>query len=271
MSRGVGALVVHSLRRIRWMLLGLAVLLGGFQFLLTQVASYMLRRSAFGQLSSLMPDFMRSVLGPQTLAFMSFGGIVAFGYFHPMVISAALALAISIGTEPAGEIETRFVDLTLARELTRLDVAVRSVIVFTIAGAFVLGLMMFGTWTGLTCCTPADAPRPTARLVLSLAISLGTLMVCWGGIAFAVAAASRRRAVAAGITGVAALAAYLLDYLGRAWEPARAIGSLTPFHFFDPVTLITGASLSMRNVAALVALGLIGTTVGALIFSRRDI
>jgi beta-exotoxin I transport system permease protein len=271
MNRGSGALVIHSLRRIRGMVIGLGALLGGFQFLLTQVASYMLRRSAFSELSSLMPDFMRTVLGPESLAFMSFTGIVAFGYFHPVVIAAALTIAIWIATEPAGEIETRFVDLTLARELTRFDVVMRSAIVFVVAGAVVLGLMTIGTWTGLTCCTPAEAPRPGARLVLSLAISLGTLMVCWGGVGFAVAAVSRRRAVAAGVTGGGALAAYLLDYLGRAWEPARTIGSMTPFHFFEPMTLITGAPLSIRNVIMLIAIGLIGTIVGGVIFSHRDI
>jgi ABC-2 type transport system permease protein len=271
MNRGLGALVVHSLRRIGGMLLGIAALLGGCQFLLSQVGAYLVRHSYFSQLSMLMPDFVRSIIGPQSLAFMSFTGIVAFGYFHPMVIGASVALSIAIGTEPAGEIETRFVDLTLARELTRLDVIVRTVIVFIVASMIVLGAMMLGSWSGLACCAPSGAARPGTRIILSLAISLGTLMVCWAGIALAVAVASRRRAVAGTVVGVAALAAYLLDYLGRAWDPARTIGSMTPFHFFEPMTLITGAPLSLRNVTALVSIGLIGTIIGAVILSRRDI
>ena len=43
--------------------------------------------------------------------------------------------------EPAGEVETRFVDLTLARELTRGGVIARTIVVFLVATAFVLGLM----------------------------------------------------------------------------------------------------------------------------------
>jgi hypothetical protein len=271
MNRRVIALVIHSLRRIAGVFLGLSLLLAGFEFMLTQVAAYMMRHSIFSQLSSMMPDFVRILLGPGTLTFMSFTGIVAFGYFHPMVIAAAVALAVAIGTEPAGEIEARFVDLTLARELKRLDVIARTVAVLLVATTAFLGSMMLGTWAGLTCCVPTDAPKPTVRLVLSLVFTLGTLMVCWGGIALAVAVASKRRVVAGTLVGVAALAAYLLDYLGRAWDPARTIGSFTPFHFFEPMTLVSGAPLSTQNTAALVAIGLTATIVGAVILSRRDI
>src|SRR5437762_10762230 len=119
MSHRTLVLVGHSLTRIRGALIGLGLLLAGFQFLLTQVATYLMRQGAFTQLSALIPDFVRTAAGPEALAFMSFGGIVALGYFHPIVIAALVGLMITIATEPTGEIETRFVDLTLARPLRR--------------------------------------------------------------------------------------------------------------------------------------------------------
>ena len=271
MNRGVGALVVHSLVRIRGMLFGLGLLLGGFQFLLTQVGSYLVRHSYFSQLSTLMPDFVRAMMGPQALAFMSFTGIVAFGYFHPMVIAAVVWLSILIATEAAGEVETRFVDLTLARELTRADVILRTVVVFFVAVGFVLGLMMLGTWVGLACCTPADAPHTPPKLIVSLAFSLGCVMVCWAGIALGVAAAARRRSVAAGAVGIVALTAYLLDYIGRVWDPARTISRISPFHYFDPTALVAGQPLSVSNAVVLVGAGIAGAVVGAVVFSKRDI
>ncbi len=269
--RAVPVLVAHSFRRIGTMLVGLTALLAGFEFLLTQVASYLMRHSYFGQLSTMMPDFVRSMMGPTSLAFMSFSGIVSFGYFHPMVIAATVWLSIAIATEPAGEVETRFVDLTLAHELTRLDVILRTLSVFTGAAVFILSLMMIGTWAGLTCCTPPEAPKPAARLILSLAFSLGSLMACWAGVALAAASVARRRAVAAGSVGVAALGAFLLDYVGRAWEPARAISALSPFHFFDPAQLIMGAPLDAAKVGVLLAIGATGAVIGALAFMHRDI
>src|SRR5206468_4039433 len=77
------------------------------------------RNQAFATLSSIVPEFIRSVAGPSMLAFMSFGGIVALGYFHPIVLASLLGLAIAIATEPAAEIESRFDDLTLTRPVPR--------------------------------------------------------------------------------------------------------------------------------------------------------
>lgn len=265
------ALAAHSLRRISGVLIGVGLLLAGFEFLLTQVAVYLMRRSAFSQLSALIPDFVRTSGGPMALAFMSFSGIVTLGYFHPLVIAALVGLAITIATEPAAEVEMRFTDLTLARSLTRRAAISRTMLVLIISGAAMLLLMMFGTWLGLSCCTPADADRPAARVILSLAACLAALMLCWAGVALALAAGARRRAVAGGIAGVGAFAAYLLDYLGRAWEPAESISAVSPFHYFEPMTVVTGQPLSVRDLAVLGAIGIVGIALGYIIFARRDI
>jgi hypothetical protein len=96
-------------------------------------------------------------------------------------------------------------------------------------------------------------------------------MVCWAGIAAAAAAVARRRAVAGAIVGVAALAAYLLDYVGRAWDPARALSRLSPFHYFEPTTLITGQPLRAGDVLPLLATGIVGIAAAYILFARRDI
>jgi ABC-2 type transport system permease protein len=242
-----------------------------FQFLLTQVAVFLQRTQAFGMLSSLVPEFVRSLAGPGMLAFMSFSGVVSLGYFHPIVLAALIGLTIAIATEPAGEVESRFVDLTLARPLARLQLIVRTLIVLGVVGAFVLGMMAAGTWIGVACCTPPRTPRPSPAVVRSLALNLALIAWCWGGVALAIAAAARRRAVASGLSGLAALAAYLLDYLGRVWDPARDVSRLSPFHYFEPMSLISGGQLSAMNVTTLLAIGLVGAIASAVIFSRRDL
>src|SRR5437667_1220957 len=118
MGRRTFVLAFHSAGRIRGVIIGLSVLLAAFQFLLTQVAAYLTRQSAFGGLFALMPDFVRTMAGPSALAFMSFAGVVSLGHFHPIVLGALVALMIAIATEPASEVETRFIDLTMARPLS---------------------------------------------------------------------------------------------------------------------------------------------------------
>ena len=271
MIRTTAVLTMRSLRRLLAVIAAIGAILAAFQFLLTQVAVFLQRSQAFSMLSSLVPEFVRSLAGPGMLAFMSFTGVVSLGYFHPIVLAALLGLGIAIATEPAAEIESRFVDLTLARPIARLQLIARTVVVLVLAGAFVLAMMAAGTLTGIACCTPSDAPRPSVIVVRSLAFNLALIVWCWGGVAMAVAASARRRAVASGVSGLTALAAYLIDYLGRVWEPARAASTLSPFHYFEPMSLITGAKLSGRNVATLLAIGLAGTIAAAVIFSRRDL
>ena len=269
--RATLVLAVHSLKRVRVVVAAIATVLVGFQFLLTQVAVVLDRNQAFGALTSIVPDFIREVAGPSMLAFMSFSGIVALGYFHPIVLASLLGLTIAIATEPAGEIETRFDDLTLTRPVPRGAVIARSVIVMVTVLCGILVLMTLGSWTGLTCCTPATVPRPSSALLRSLALTLGAIVWCWGGLALAAAAAVRRRAVAAGLAGVAALAMYLLDYLGRVWEPLSRVSPASPFHYFEPMTLITGAPLNVAHLAILMAVGSAGAVASHIIFARRDL
>jgi hypothetical protein len=261
----------YSLRRMRAVLIGLGVLLGLFQFLLTQVASYLQTNTAFDQLSMLMPEFMRNIAGPSALAFMSFPGIVALGYFHPMIITALVGVMIAVATEPAAEVETRFVDLTLARPMTRAQMMTRTLLVLVACGGAMLAVMTAGTWVGLACCVANDAPPVSTRLIASLAGGLAAIMACWGGVTLAIASASRRRAVAGAIAGVSALAAFLLDYLGRAWEPAWIFSVVSPFHYFDPMAVIGGQPLSAWNVGVLGAIAVTGTAIGYAVFAHRDI
>jgi beta-exotoxin I transport system permease protein len=271
MSRRTLVLVGHSLRRIRIVLVGLGLLLAAFQFLLTEVAAYLTRQGAFSQLADLIPDFVRTAIGPETLAFTSFTGIVSLGYFHPIVITSLVGLMIAIATEPVGEIEMRFVDLTLARPLQRREAITRTLLVLCLAGILMLTVMVAGTWSGLVCCAPVDVERPTFGLIVSLAFNLATLMVCWAGVALAIGMATRRRSVAGAVAGVLALGAYLLDYLGRAWQPAAAVSTLSPFHYFEPMTLVMGQPGDGWNVVVLISIGLAGLVISYIVMGRRDI
>ena len=96
-------------------------------------------------------------------------------------------------------------------------------------------------------------------------------MTAWGGVSLAIAASAKRRAVAGTVAGVSALAAYLLDYLGRAWEPAQSISRLSPFRYFETMPIVMGEPLSLTNVAVLVGVGALGAAIGFVRFARRDI
>jgi ABC-2 type transport system permease protein len=264
-------LITYSLRRVRTLVVAMAGLLAVFQVFLIVIARSLQRSGSFDQLATMIPPFVRQLLGPSFISFMSFSGIVCLGYFHVAVMGSLIGMSISLGTMQTSEIELGFMDLILARPLARHWVITRSIAVALVSILVVLGMMVIGTWAGLKALAPKEVPWPASSLVLSLVTNLAALMLCWNAIAIAIGSAARRRTVASGIAGVLALAMFLLDYVARAWEPAGSVAWLSPFRYFSPFALLTGESLSMSNLAVLFGIALTGFAVSYVVFSRRDI
>lgn len=269
--KGLLVLLAHSLKRVRTIVIAMGVLLVVFQVFLIVVARSIQRSNTFEQMGSLMPAFVREMLGPSFASMMSFSGIVCLGYFHLAVMGALVALSIALGTMPTSEVETGFMDLILSRPLARHWVITRSTIVVMICTSILLAMMMAGTWAGLNGLAPKDIAWPEPRLVLSLAINLGLLMLCWSGIAMAIGAASRRRSVASVIAGLLALAMFLLDYVARAWQPAQTVAWLSPFRYHSPFELLMGKALPVGNILVLTGFAVAGFALAYFLFSRRDI
>jgi ABC-2 type transport system permease protein len=135
----------------------------------------------------------------------------------------------------------------------------------------VLGMMLIGTWAGLTWLADNGVRWPSSTLVLSLAVNLAVLMLSWNAIAMAIGAGARRRSVAGGLAGLLALAMYLLDYIARAWAPAERVAWLSPFRYYSPFEMLMGDGLSRKNLAILGCITVVGLALAYVLFSRRDI
>jgi ABC-2 type transport system permease protein len=249
----------------------MGLLLAAFQVLLTLVARSLQDSNAFDQLSSMIPDFMRQLMGPTVVGLMSFSGIVTVGYFHIAVMGSLVGLSIALATQPASEVETKFMDLVLARPLARHWVITRTIALLIICIVSVLIMMMTGTWIGLRFLAPEGVNLPSISLIFSLAINLGALLLCWGGIGLALSSVSRRRTVAGALTGLFALATFLLDYIARAWSPAEAVAWLSPFRYYSPLDIVMGFDVPAHNLWLLLGIALVGFLLAYFLFSRRDI
>ncbi|MEK6322458.1 MAG: hypothetical protein AABN33_12330 [Acidobacteriota bacterium] len=264
-------LLAHSLKRVRTLVVAMAVLLAVFQVFLIVVARSIQGSGSFEQLGELMPPFVREVMGPSFTGLMSFSGIVCVGYFHLAVMGSLVGLAIAIGTMPTSEIETGFMDLILSRPLARHWIITRSIIVMMICTVAVLGMMMLGTWAGLNGLAPKEAAWPAPSLILRLVMNLGVLMLCWNAVAMAIGSAARRRSVAGGLAGLLALTMFLLDYVARAWTPAEQIAWLSPFRYYSPFELLMGNALPAKNLLVLAGIAGLGFSLAYVLFSRRDV
>ena len=265
------ALIVESLHRVRRLLLASGVLLAAFQVVLILQANSIQTSNSFAQMGELVPPFVREVLGPSFVAFLTFKGIVCLGYSHPVVMGALVSISVMLATIPVMEIESGFIDLVLARPLARHWIVTRSLLVALIATVYLLAMMALGTWIGLSNFAAKDAGWPSVELVGSLALNLGLLMFCWAGIAMAIGCACRRRGSAGAIAGLLALTAYLTDYIGRAWKPAESVAWLSPFRYYTPFESVMGSALSAKGLCVLGGIAVASFALAYGLYARRDI
>jgi ABC-2 type transport system permease protein len=268
---GAWILLSHSLKRSRTLVLATGAVLACFQLILVEVAGSIQTSGGFEQLAALLPPFVRELIGPALVSFLSFAGIVCVGYFHLMVMTSLTAVGMALATGPVSEIETGFMDLILARTLARHWVITRSVVLVILSATILLAMMLTGTWVGLMTLAPKAALWPAPKLLLSLAANLGMLMLAWSGIAMAIGAASNRRSVATALAGLLALATFLLDYVGRLWKPAETVAWLSPFRYFSPFDLVMGLPLPLKNLGVLAGIAVAGFAAAYVVFQRRDI
>lgn len=268
--RGALLLFRLSLKRARLLLGVTGLLLALVQVLRVRIAEKIYDAGQFDQLNSVLSTYLREIIGSSLGSIMSFSGIICGVYFDTGYIIALLALVIALSTLPASERETGFADLILARPVARHWLITRTIALVLFAILLMLAMMMAGTWAGLMLFAPPDAPWPTVRQTLALALTLGTLLACWSGVAMALGAVCRR-GVASATTSLIAFLALILDWAHRAWPPLDWADWLSPFRYFSPYELVAGKPVQWENLLVLWAIAATGYTLAYLIVSQRDI
>ena len=265
---GVITLVRHSLRRWRGFLAATTLVLVVFQFFMILAARSLELSGRFRLLEAVLPAFMTEA---SNMIAASFTGFVLFGYSHPLVQLFLIATAIALGSEPAAEIDTKFIDLLMSRPLPRTAPINRTLVMLILAAVGAMVCMLAATWSGLRLLAPASARQPTARVVVSLAANLACLVLAWGGMTVALASLSRRRSTVAATTGLLAFTMSVLDYVGRFWDAVAPIARVSPFHYFDPFGMMGGQPLATSNVVTLLSIFVAGAVIANIAYARRDL
>lgn len=264
----LSTIVRHSIRRRRGLMAASLLVLLGFQLALALAARGLELSGTFTRLRAFIPTIMQPFMD---LSALSFGGLVAFGYSHPVVLALLVAMAIAVGTEPAGEVESGFVDLLMARPVSRGQAIQRTVVVLLAATLAEVGVILFGSLAGVALLAPEGADAPSWNVLLSLAASLALLVLAWGGIGLAVASFMTRRVTAAATTALLAFSTFVLDYLGRIWEEAETLARLSPFHYFNPLRLLSGQPPPLVDLVVLGSIFVAGSAIAMSAWSRRDL
>jgi ABC-type transport system involved in multi-copper enzyme maturation permease subunit len=262
------ALLGRSFRRSRWLLASLAGVLALFQVLVVLAASYLQEQQGFSQIVAVLPVMAQQFLGG---IFSSFGAMVAVGYFHPVVVIAFVGVSIAMASEPSADLESGVVDLVLARPVRRSRLVTRSILFTAFMSLGLVVMMVTTTAASLALIRPAGSNAPVVRSVVKLAANLLAVAWCLGALSLAASAILKRRATAAGSAGIVALALYLLNALADLSSAFRRYGPYSPFHYFQPMAIISGSSRWQTDSAWLLTVAAALSAIAYAAWSRRDL
>jgi ABC-2 type transport system permease protein len=222
----------------------------------------------FELLEMILPEAVRALITSQ-IGNLSFPGMVGFGFQHPVVLAATIGLMLVLATLPAAERESGFLDLILARPVSR-GAYLSGVISAMIVCAAMLPLaLVAGAAAGLSL---VDAPDeiPWFRYFHS-ASRLTALLLCVGGYALLLASRCRRRGPAVAQAVGLTLVFFWFNLMARLWAPLGRFAWLTPFDYFDPIDAATGAHAPLLNPAILLIVFALCSAGALRLFARSDL
>jgi hypothetical protein len=261
-------LIRRSLRRIAPVWLGMAGVLGFFQIVLVLVAASYQDAGSFDRLSTLLPAFAQRAFGT---AMTSFGGLTTVSFYETGIILMVALFAIFVAAEPAGDVAAGFVDMVVARPIPRHWIVTRSLLVMLITTLTLPLTMGACLWIGLVTLAPSHVRWPEPRLVLNLMAHLTLVASSFGAASLAAAGWARRRATAQASVGLAAIALYLIDFLGIWAKTMWSINRVSPFHFYQGSAVLEGRANTVRDLSVLAAATAVASTIAYWQFNRRDL
>jgi hypothetical protein len=267
----LAALIGRSVARARGVLVGVAVLLAGFQVALVLQAASLHEEQAFAAAGRLIPAFVQRWLGETMFALGSFGGVVSFGYFHPVIVLVFAMVTAFIASDPAADVEEGYVDLLLARPVPRRAIVTRSAVLLAACPAGLATLMMITTWTMTALVAPPSAQWPSLPTILTLSAHLVLVAWCFGAFSLALAVGARRRASAFAPAAIAAVALYLVNVLAASWSPARTLDLLSPFHYYQGTRVLAGMTSPGRDLLVLASSAAVLVAFSYSRFTTRDL
>jgi ABC-2 type transport system permease protein len=267
-SEMIRPLFTRNLRHHLVLLIVLLAWLALVELLIVWIVGHIERGPGVRQLfEQVLPLGMQQVLGSQ-LGMLSFTALAGFGFQHPLALAGAIAFVIAVATVPAGERESGFLDLVMARPVPRVSYFF-AVLLLLLLGAFAMPLApLLGLRAGL------GLLQSTVEIEWSRyapgALGLACILLTISGYTMLLASFARRRGTAAAQATALTLIFFWIDLLSPIWEPIRAIDWISPFHYFKPVRSAITGDAPWDHYLLLLGISLITTALALLIFRRRD-
>ncbi len=255
-----------ALVRARGRLISLSIGVAVFMFLVG-LSYAAVDQNTVRELYDSLPPALRAFSGAADIA--SPGGYLGSTFIHPVPLVIQGAIAISLATAPARDLDSGLAELILSRDLSRRA--------WLAAHAIATGLSLL--LVGLAATAGALVSVLVVEDLGSIAmadlakVTVGTLLTFFsiGGIALLCSAVIRSGARAVGWAAGITVVMYALNYLAQVWKIAEPLGPLSVFHYFDPGVILSRGQLDTSDVVALALIAIATTVAAHVVIAWREI
>jgi len=193
-----------------------------------------------------------------------------FVFVHPVILSIGWAYVTIAATGAiTGEFENGTADLLLSLPISRRRVYASVTMWIAISAPLIPLALWLGIWVGTR---TVDMPDPMDLWRLRLVvINSAAMLLAVAGMAVLIAAVSQRRGRAMGFTFGLLLCLFLLNWLAAFWKPAEQLGLIGVMRYFRPYVILRENRLPIVDVSVLLGIAITTWTIGAIVYTRRDI
>ena len=259
------AIFRHTLRRFRGQILGWGIGLGSLGVYVVYFYNTMLaQREQWESLMQAFPPEMMAFFGGMTDLISPEGYLNGIFFSYMPIVLGTFAILAGSGLFAADE-ENGTLDLIMAHPITRAALFAGRFLAFMVAAIAILAL----TWLFSAGTLPfSDLPVTAGELALPF-ISLFAVILLFGCLALLFSMILPSRSMAATLSGLILVAAYIVDSLQNLNDRPEPAVSFNPLHYFQSAGALAG--LNWAWLGGLLAASLLLALLAYLLFQQRDI
>lgn len=254
-----------SLGRARGRVLILAVAFALFEYLVA-LSYAAVDENAVRALYESLPPALRAFAGAADVA--SPGGYLGSAYIHPIPLVIQGALAISMATAAARDLEDGSAELILSRPIRRWRWLAAQAVAMSVALVVVAVGGFFGGAIGVL--TVADLGDVSLSGLLIVSGGGLLLSLAIGAVALAASAGVRGGGRAVGWAAGFAVVSYAINYLAEVWTLISPLGRVSVYWYYDPGVILSRTEMTPSSVLVLALVAIVGTAFALVLIERRE-
>lgn len=254
-----------SLGRARSRIVILAVAFGLFEFLVA-LSYAAVDQNVVRELYESLPPALRAFAGAADVASPS--GYLGSAYIHPIPLVIQGALAISMASAAARDLEDGSAELILSRPIRRWHWLAAQAAAMSVALVVVAAGGFGGGAAGVL--TVADLGDVSLGGLLIVSAGGILLSLAIGAVALAASASVRGGGRAVGWAAGFAVVSYAVNYLAEVWTLISPLGRLSVYWYYDPGVILSRVEMPSSSVLVLVVVALAGTAISLVLIERRE-